>query len=99
MGLAYEWYHSYNTYMFKRISASSARAQLPDILDRVAQGGERVIIERRGKVLGAVVSCEDLELLERLRELEDEEDSRAVARARKEKGSITWALIKRDLGL
>jgi prevent-host-death family protein len=85
--------------MSKRISASAARAQLPSLLDRVAHGGERVIIERRGKVLGAVVSREDFELLERLRELEGEEDSRAISRARKEKGSIAWALIKRDLGL
>lgn len=97
--LAYEWYDSYDMHMSKRISASAARANLPDLLDRVAQGGERVIIERRGKVVGAVVSREDLELLERLRALEDEEDARALARARKEKGSIAWALIKRDLGL
>ena len=36
-------------------------------VDRVAHGGERVIIERRGKVLGAVVSADDLALLERVR--------------------------------
>jgi hypothetical protein len=34
-----------------------------------------------------------------VRELEDEEDRAAVARARKERGSIAWTLIKRDLGL
>jgi prevent-host-death family protein len=85
--------------MSKRLSATAARANFSEVLDRVALGGERVIIERRGKVLGAVVSREDLELLERLRALETEEDRLAVARARKEKGSIAWALIKRDLGL
>jgi PHD/YefM family antitoxin component YafN of YafNO toxin-antitoxin module len=69
------------------------------VLDRVSQGGERVVIERRGKLLGAVVSRQDLEVLERVRELEDEEDRAAVARARKERGSIAWTLIKRDLGL
>lgn len=57
------------------------------------------MIERRGKLLGAVVSRQDLEVLERVRELEDEEDRAAVARARKERGSIAWTLIKRDLGL
>lgn len=83
----------------KRVSASEARAHLADLLDRVSQGGDRVVIERRGKVLGAVVSRQDLEVLEQVRELEDEEDRAAVARARKERGSIAWTLIKRDLGL
>jgi prevent-host-death family protein len=85
--------------MSKRLSASEARAQFADVLDRVEHGGERVVIERRGKVLGAVVSRADFELLERVRKLENEEDESAVKRARKEKGSIAWALIKRDLGL
>ncbi|HEY1693173.1 MAG TPA: type II toxin-antitoxin system Phd/YefM family antitoxin [Polyangiaceae bacterium] len=85
--------------MSKHISASEARAHFAEVLDRVAQGGGRVVIERRGKVLGAVVSRDDLEVLERLRKLEDDEDRAAVARARKEKGSVAWALIKHDLGL
>jgi hypothetical protein len=34
-----------------------------------------------------------------VRHLEDAEDRAAVARARKDKGSIGWAVIKRDLGL
>ena len=85
--------------MSKRVTASEARAHFADVLDRVAHKGERVVIARRGKVLGAVVSAEDLKLLERVRELEDEEDREAAARARKEKGSIAWALIKRDLGI
>ena len=83
----------------KRVSASEARAHFADVLERVAHGGERVVIERRGKVLGAVVSLEDLEVLERVRELEAEEDRAALARTRKERGSIAWTLIKRDLGL
>ena len=78
---------------------SEARARFADVLDRVAHKGERVVIERRGKVLGAVVSAEDLRILERVRELEDEEDAKAAARARKERGSIAWAIIKRDLGI
>lgn len=85
--------------MSKRVTASEARAHFADVLDRVAHKGERVVIARRGKVLGAVVSAEDLKLLERVRELEDEEDREAAARARKEKGSIAWTLIKRDLGI
>lgn len=95
----YELYKSYISGVTRRLSASRARAEFADVLDRVANEGERVVIERRGKVLGAVVSKQDLELLERVRELEDEEDRAAVARTRKDRGSIAWAQIKRDLGL
>jgi prevent-host-death family protein len=82
-----------------RLSTSQARAQFADVLERVAFKGERVVIERRGKVLGAVISAEDLELLERVRALENEEDAGAVRRARREKGRIPWEMIKRDLGI
>jgi prevent-host-death family protein len=82
-----------------RLSTSQARAQFADVLERVAFKGERVVIERRGKVLGAVVSAEDLALLERVRAIEDEEDAAAVRRARKEKGRIPWETIKGDLGI
>ena len=82
-----------------RLSTSKAREQFADVLDRVAFGGERIIIERRGKVLGAIISREDLEILEKLRALEDADDAVAVRRARKEKGRIPWETIKRDLGI
>ncbi len=85
--------------MPSRLSASQARSQFAEVLDRVAQHGERVIIERRGKVLGAVVPRADLELLEQVRRLEDEEDLAALKRAKRDRGSIAWTRIKRDLGI
>jgi prevent-host-death family protein len=98
-GIAYNKYELYKSNMSKHVSASEARARFADVLDSVAHKGERVVIERHGKVLGAVVSPEDLRILERVRELEDEEDHEAALRTRKEKGSIAWGLIKRDLGI
>ena len=80
-----------------RLSTTEARAQFSDVLERVAFKGERVVIERHGKVLGAIVSPDDLHILEQVRALEDEEDAAAVTRARKEKGRIPWETIKRDL--
>lgn len=82
-----------------RLSTSQARAQFADVLERVAFKGERVVIERRGKILGAVVSAEDLAVLEQVRALEDDDDAKAVRSARKEKGRIPWETIKRDLGI
>ena len=52
-----------------RISSSDARANLADLLERVGEGGERVLIERRGKPPVALVSVDDFlrfQLLEAL---------------------------------
>lgn len=56
------------------VTASVARQQFAELLNRVAYGGERIAIARRGKVLGALVSAADLAVLERM-------DARARLRA------------------
>lgn len=48
------------------ISASEARANFNDVVNRVSYGHERVTITRNGKPAAVMVSIEDLELLERL---------------------------------
>jgi prevent-host-death family protein len=77
-------------------TAARARKSFSDILNRAAYGKERVVIERRGKRLAAVVPLEDLDLLEELEDRVDIEDAR---RRMKEKGSVPWATVKKDLGL
>ncbi|MFC9974515.1 type II toxin-antitoxin system Phd/YefM family antitoxin [Spirillospora sp. NPDC127200] len=47
---------------------TEARKEFADLVNRVAYAGERVALTRRGKVIAALVSAEDLELLEQLRE-------------------------------
>jgi prevent-host-death family protein len=39
-----------------------------DAINRVAYGGQRVVLERRGKPVAAVVSLDDLALVEALEE-------------------------------
>ncbi|WP_344435507.1 type II toxin-antitoxin system Phd/YefM family antitoxin [Actinomadura bangladeshensis] len=46
---------------------TEARAQFADLVNRVAYTGEPVKLTRRGKVMAALVSPEDLELLEAIR--------------------------------
>ena len=77
------------------IPISEAREHLADLGNRVALRGERLVVERRGKNLFALVSVEDLELLERM---EDEMDLKAIRAARKEP-SIPFAVVKKELGL
>ena len=48
----------------KVVSVSDARRDLAELVNRVAYGGRRIILQRRGKPLAALVPIKDLELLE-----------------------------------
>ena len=77
------------------VPISEARDHLADLGNRVALRGERVVVERRGKGLFALVPVEDVELLERL---EDEMDLEAI-RAAKDEPTKPWEQVKKALGL
>ena len=72
------------------------RNNLADALNRVAYAGERIILERRGKGVAALVSVEDLALLQ---ELEDQSDIRAAKKALKEKGGISLEDYRKKHGI
>ena len=72
------------------------RNNLADAINRVAYAGERIVLERRGKGVVALVSMEDLALLE---EMEDKADIRAAKKALKEKGGVTLDEYKKKHGL
>ena len=80
------------------IGVAELRGVMADVLNRVAYQGERVILERRGKGVAAIVSIDDLKLLE---ELEDKADVRAARRVLREmertgEKPIPWEEIKRE---
>ena len=79
-----------------RLTASQVREDFADTLNRVAYGGERVILCRRGKDVAALVSVQDLELL---RQIEDRLDNADADRAARERRPIPWKKLKQDLGL
>ncbi len=87
--------------MKRYITASEARNNFSGTVSRVVYGHERVVIQRRKEQV-AVVSMEDLELLERLeREKEDRID---VAESNKvlddpNEGRVSWEDLKGKLGL
>ena len=79
------------------VPISEAREHLADLGNRVSLRGERLVVQRRGKGIFALVPVEDVERLERL---EDEEDVRLARKAMKKGGrSIPWEKVKKDLGL
>ena len=75
---------------------AEARDNFADAVERVAATGERIPLKRGRKTVAALVSAEDLELLERL---EDESDIRAARKALKEKGGITLEELKKKYPL
>jgi prevent-host-death family protein len=85
-----------NGEMVMNVSISTIRDNLADALNRVAYGGERVILERRGKPVAVLVSLEDLQLLE---EMENQADIRAARKALKEKSGITLEEYRQKHGI
>ncbi|MBN1846569.1 MAG: type II toxin-antitoxin system Phd/YefM family antitoxin [Sedimentisphaerales bacterium] len=77
------------------IPISQARENLTALGNRAALRGERFMIERRGRHFFALVSAEDLELLERL---EDQIDLEAL-KERLHEPSASLAEVKKTLGL
>lgn len=85
----------------ERIKTDKARAEFGSVVNRVAFGHERIVLERRGKPMAALIPMEDLRLLERL--IEEEEDRIDVEEARKalaEAGpDIPYEQVRKELGL
>jgi prevent-host-death family protein len=79
-----------------RLTASAVRDTLGDTLNRVAYRGERIILERHGKAVAALVSVEDLSLLEAL---EDRLDMQAARRAQRETGAVPYEEVRQKAGL
>lgn len=53
--------------MAEKVRVSEAKAKLSELMARAGYGGERFLIERRGRPLAALVGVGDLDLLEKKR--------------------------------
>lgn len=79
------------------VTATKARDEFSTWINTVSYGGKWVILKRHGKPAAAMVSLEDLRLLEKL---EDEIDLKAARESLKEKGnSVPWEKVKAELGI
>ena len=79
------------------VSAVQARKRLAEVVNRAAYGKERVILARRGKAVAAIVSLEDVELLEALEDRIDLENARAALTEAEKEGTVSWEEFKTEL--
>jgi prevent-host-death family protein len=80
-----------------RLPASQARERFSEILNEVSYGHERLVLQRHGKDVAAVISAEDLK---RFEELEDRADLLEMEQVlAKGETPIPWDQAKAELGV
>ncbi len=83
-----------------RLNVMDARKAFSDTVSRVAFGGERIVLERHGKPVAALVSVEDLRLLQQALEAAEDREDVAAARAALADGELLpYAKVRKRLGL
>lgn len=80
-------------------SLSEAREHISDITNKVAHAGKRIVITKNGKRVAAIISIEDLDVLERIEDRIDLDDARKALSDVKKHGTVSWESIKRKLDL
>ena len=77
----------------KKIEATQARQEFSETVNRVAYGGDRIVVKRRGKALAAIVPIADIDLI---KECEEQKAARGKgAKARSGGGKKSRAAKKR----
>ncbi len=85
--------------MTSTFTVSEARERLGDIVNRVSIAAERATITKHGKPLAAVVSTNDLALLQAIERYADIEEATASLIEYCEKGGPDLDTLKRELDL
>lgn len=81
------------------MTVAQAKNHFSDVLRRAEYGGERVVVERHGKPVAAIVSTDDLRQLEAAENALDLREARAALAEAKEQGTIPLDTVLRKHGL
>ena len=79
------------------MTTAEARKNLADVLNRVAYTRERVVVTRHGREIAAIVSMEDLSLIERLRTLLDQKEVADALDELEAGESVSWGALREEL--
>ena len=71
----------------------------PDLVRRVAEQKERVVVMYEGREVGALVPIEDLALLQEIEDRSDLAEAREALAEIEKEGTISWERVKSDLKL
>jgi prevent-host-death family protein len=81
------------------MSVAEAKNRFSDVLRRAEYGGERVIVERHGKPVAAIVSTADLQRLEAAEDAADLLDAQVALTEAAQKGTVPLETVLRKYGL
>jgi prevent-host-death family protein len=81
------------------MTVAEAKNRFSDVLRRAEYGGERVIVERHGKPVAAIVSTEDLRRLEAADDATDLRDAQAALAEARQAGTVPLETVLRKYGL
>lgn len=81
------------------MTVAEAKNRFSDVLRRAEYGGERVIVERHGRPVAAIVSTDDLRRLEAAEEAADLRDARAALTGARHEGTVPLETVLRTYGL
>jgi prevent-host-death family protein len=81
-----------------KLSASKARQDLSSVIKGVRKG-QRFLLSRHGEDVAAIVSVEDLELLQAIEDRCDARVARAALADAEKNGTVSWDQVRAELGL
>jgi prevent-host-death family protein len=81
------------------MTVAEAKNRFSDVLRRAEYGGERVVVERHGKPVAAIVSTDDLRRLEATDDKADLRDARAALAEAKDAGTVPLEMVLKKYGL
>ncbi len=81
------------------MTVAEAKNRFSDLLRRAEYGGERVVVERHGKPVAAIVSTDDLRRLEATDDAADLRDAQAALAEAEDAGTVPLELVLQKYGL
>lgn len=86
------------------LPVSEFKNEIAETLNRVMYAGERVLLQRHGKDVAALVSMKELRILDEIEAIEDEQDiveaAKIIRRIKSGEGTVvSWDDAKKELGI